>query len=384
MGVALALAAALAPASPAGNDGDVKRGRPIGDGRGGFHLERVAGFDTPVYVHGPPGAGDRSFVVEREGRIKMFRGDRKIHGSFLNIADHVSCCAGERGLFSVAFADWDRDRRFYVYYTDGGGNIRIDEFKRKRGSVSEAARRSRRLVLKIHHRPYDNHYGGQLQVGPGGLLYIGTGDGGGGGDPQENAQSKGSLLGKLLRIDPIHKSGRAYSIPDGNPYRGDDGRDEIYARGLRNPWRFAFDAQKLYIGDVGQERREEVDKRTRRRARGANFGWDTFEGTLRYEPGSLRRHDKPIHQYSHEGGRCSITGGYVSRNRSIGSLWGRYVYGDLCTGVLRSFIPAADGSRDDKALGVASKPGLTSFGEDARGNLYVAQQSGGVFRIADG
>jgi hypothetical protein len=165
---------------------------------------------------------------------------------------------------------------------------------------------------------------------------------------------------------------------------GRKGRNEIYARGLRNPWRFSFDGKRLLIADVGQERREEVNMRIRSKADGANFGWDVFEGTLPYEGGGLGRHDKPIHQYSHGGGRCSITGGYVSRSKRIGSLRGRYVYGDLCTGVLRSFVPRGGGSRGDRSLGVDDKPGLTSFGRDARKRLYVAQQSGDVFRIADG
>jgi hypothetical protein len=386
-GVALALAGGLAGASLGKDEGSggssLDRGRPIGDGRGGFHLSRMASFDRPVYVHGPPGAGDVVFVVEREGRVKILRDGRK-RGSLLNITGRVSCCAVERGMFSIAFPSFKRDRRFYVYYTDGQGDIRIDGFRRKRRHPLQAIGSSRRKVIEIRHRANDNHYGGQLQFGPDGFLYIGTGDGGGGGDPSENAQDKGSLLGKLLRINPNRRNGRRYTSAPGNPYQGEDGRDEIYARGLRNPWRFAFDGKKLFVGDVGQERREEVNMRTRARGKGANYGWDVFEGTLRFEGGSLSRHDKPIHQYSHSGGRCSITGGYVSRNESIGSLWGRYIYGDLCTGEVRSFIPDRGGSRDDKSLDVDDKPGLTTFGVDARKRLYLAQQSGGVFRISDG
>jgi hypothetical protein len=356
---------------------------PIGDGRGGFHLTRVASFDRPVYVHGPEGAGDLAFVVEREGRIKILKGGRKVKGAFLNITGRVSCCTGERGMFSVAFPNWRRDRRFYVYYTDNQGDIRVSEFRRRKRSPRHAIPSSERRVLDIRHRAHDNHYGGQLQFDrKGALLFIGTGDGGGSGDPQENAQSKGSLLGKLLRINPRRTRRRPYRSPRSNPFVGERGRNEIYARGLRNPWRFSFNGNKLMIGDVGQSRREEVNRRGLKRARRANFGWDVFEGTLRFESGSPSRHDKPIHQYGHSGGRCSITGGYVSRNRRIGSLRGRYVYGDLCTGQLRSFIPRSGRSRDDKSLGVDEKPGLTSFGVDARRRMYVAQQSGPVFRIA--
>jgi hypothetical protein len=382
-GVAATIALLVAGLETAADERSQTLRAPVGDGRGGFHLTRVASFDRPVYVHGPKGAGDLAFVVEREGRIKMFEGGRKLKGAFLNITGRVSCCAGERGMFSVAFPDWRRDRRFYVYYTDDQGDIRISQFRRKKRHPRRAIPSSGRLVLEIRHRTHDNHYGGQLQFGPNGaLLFIGTGDGGGSGDPQENAQSKGSLLGKLLRINPRRTRRRPYRSPRSNPFVGERGRDEIYARGLRNPWRFSFNGDKLLIGDVGQSRREEVNQRTVTRARRANFGWDTFEGTLRFESGSLSRHDKPIHQYDHSGGRCSITGGYVSRNRRIASLRGRYVYGDLCTGQLRSFIPRSRGSRDDKSLGVDEKPGLTSFGVDARKRIYVAQQSGPVFRIA--
>ena len=374
--------AATALAGPSAGDGTTERGG-VGDGRGGFHLERIASFDRPVYVHGPRGARDLVFVVEREGVVKMFEGGRK-RGTFLNIRNIVSCCSVERGLFSIAFPDWDADRHFYVYYSDGHGDIHIDSFLRKRRHPRQAIRSSRHTVLEIGHRANDNHYGGQLQFGPDGFLYIATGDGGGSGDPSENAQDKSSLLGKILRIDPERRNGRRYTPAPGNPYVGDPGRNEIYARGLRNPWRFSFDGKQLFIGDVGQARREEVNMRTRARGRGANFGWDAFEGTLRFEGGSLSRHDKPVHQYSHSGGRCSITGGYVSRNPQIASLRGRYVFGDLCDGDLLSFIPRGGGSRDTKPLGVDDKPGLTTFGVDARKRMYLAQQSGGVFRIADG
>ncbi len=376
------LAAGLALAFAASSPGDEERARAgVGDGRGNFHLTRVASYDKPVYVHGPPGAGNLVFVVEREGRIAKLEDGRKA-GTFLNIKNIVSCCGGERGLFSVAFPNWNNDRHFYVYYTDRQGDIRIDGFLRKKRKPGQAVRSSRRRVLEIRHRANDNHYGGQLQFGPGGNLYVGTGDGGGGGDPSENAQSRGSLLGKLLRIDPSRKHGRRYSVPSGNPYKGKQGRDEIFARGLRNPWRFSFDGSQLFIADVGQERREEVNVRTVKRARGANFGWDVYEGTLRFEGGSIDHHAEPGHQYSHSGGRCSITGGYVSRDPNIPALRGRYIFGDLCDGVLKSFIPRGGESRDTKNLGVDNKPGLTTFGRDARKRTYLAQQSGGVFRIA--
>lgn len=384
----LACALAAVPAS-GGDDDDPRggetaagaaRGIPTGDGQGGFRLQRVAGFDKPLYAHGPKGGGDIVFVVEREGRVKIIDGNRKRKGTFLDIREHVACCESERGLFSIAFPDYDDARRFYVYYTDDRGDLRVDEFRRKKGSRFRAAEGSRRRVLDIPHRQAANHNGGTIQFGPGGKLFVATGDGATGG---ETAQRRSSLLGKLLRINPTRHGKRPYGVPRSNPYVGEPGEGEIFARGLRNPFRFSFDRDRILIGDVGQDRREEVDFEGERSLRGANFGWNAFEGTLRYDTGTPvpGNHDRPIHQYDHSGGRCAITGGYVSRDRRIGSLYGRYVYGDLCTGELRSLVSNAGGSSGDRALGVGPKPGLVGFGEDDRSRLYVVQQSGGVFRI---
>ena len=377
MGVAAAVLLATLVIGSAGGAAPDDRARGGGPG-----LKRIGSFDSPTYVHGPRGAGSTIFVVEREGRILALEGDRP-RGTFLDIRGKVRCCDGERGMFSVAFANYRRSQRFYVYYTDRQGDVRIDEFKiRRRGDRPRAARRSGRRVLDIRHRAAANHNGGQLQFGPGGLLYIATGDGGGAGDPFENAQDKSSLLGKLLRIDPRKRGSRPYRVPRNNPYAGSDrpGDGEIYARGLRNPYRFSFDRRRILIGDVGQERFEEVDYESRRSLRGANFGWDNYEGYAEYEGGGLSGHDKPIHVYSHAGGRCSITGGYVMRDPDLPGLRGRYLYGDLCTGEVRSLRPRFGGARDDRATGLPSSSGLVSFGEDARRNVYVVA-GGAVSRI---
>jgi glucose/arabinose dehydrogenase len=343
-------------------------------------LDGIANFDQPVYVHGPPGAGKIVFVVEQPGVVKVLRGDRKLKGSFLNIKSRVSCC-GERGLLSIAFPDFKRDRRFYVYFTDNEGDLRVVEYKRKRGKL-EAAPRSARDVLRIPHPSFENHNGGQLQFGPDGLLYIGTGDGGSANDPRGNAQDKGSLLGKLLRINPLRKRhGKPYGIPASNPYSGEQGRDEIYARGLRNPWRFSFDRRRIVIGDVGQDRAEEIDYETIRGARGANFGWDAFEGNSLIEPPAPSAHDRPIHTYSHAGRGCAITGGYVVRDRRLGRLRGRYVYADFCRGQIRSLVPHLGRATGDRSLGLRRVEGLSSFGVDDRRRLYVAAVGGGVWRL---
>jgi glucose/arabinose dehydrogenase len=353
-------------------------------GSGGVKLQKIDRFEQPTYVHGPEDAGGLVFVVERKGVVKLISGGRKGKGSFLNIKGRVSCCEGERGMFSIAFPpNYERSRRFYVFFTNDEGNLEVDEYRRSRRMRSRADEGSRRKLIEIGHGRFSNHNGGQLEFGPDGLLYIGTGDGGGFGDPGENAQDKSSLLGKILRVDPAKGGKRPYRIPNGNPYVGEKGANEIYARGLRNPWRFSFDRKRIVIADVGQDAREEVDLERVRAARGANFGWDVFEGTRRFEGGSLAHHDKPIHEYGHAGGNCSITGGYVVRDRRLPTLFGRYLYTDLCGGEIRSFAPRRNGSRDDGAVGLPRRSGIASFGIDARKRIYVAVMSSGtVFRLA--
>jgi hypothetical protein len=367
------LAAAVAPGTGAGSGGAIS-------------AEQIGRFAMPTYVHGPEGADGALFVVERAGRVKVLPAEGGEH-TFLDIRRRVSCCTGERGLFSVAFApDYKASRRMYVYFTDHNGDIRVDEYLRSSDDPLRASKGTRRKVLKVRHRRYSNHNGGQLQFGPDDHLYLGTGDGGGAGDPSENAQSRRSLLGKLLRIDPLPRAGGpGHRVPSSNPYANRKGKDEIYARGLRNPWRFSFDGNHLVIADVGEDRFEEIDYETVEGARAANFGWDAFEGGARFHsPDASRppnRHARPIAQYGHGGANCSITGGYVIRDPQLGSLEGRYVYGDLCTGQIRSLIPGPGGARDDRPLGLRER-GLTTFGEDAAGRLYYGSSSTGrVFRI---
>ncbi len=349
--------------------------------RGGLELNPVGSFDSPTYVHGPKGAKGFLFVVERKGTIKVSKNGES-RGTFLDIKGLVRCCDGERGLFSMAFADWKDSRRFYVYFTDGSGDLNITEFRTKRNDPTRADRSTKRKLLDIDHSRYANHNGGQLQWGPDDLLYIATGDGGGGGDPLENAQDKGSLLGKLLRINPLRnpKGKLKYGIPRDNPYIGEAGRNEIYSRGLRNPYRFSFDRNRIAIGDVGQDRFEEVNFLSVGSAKNANFGWDHYEGTARYEGGPLDNHREPVHTYSHSGGGCSITGGYVVRDKDLGAaIRGRYIFGDLCTGEVRSIRADPGGAGGSDGTGL-SEDGLVSFGTDARDHVYVVA-GGTVYRI---
>jgi glucose/arabinose dehydrogenase len=367
---------------------DRKAGGNASARRGGVALKRVGNFDAPVYVTGAPGFPELLFVVEQGGQVEVLQRGKRMGRPFLDISSLVSF-EGERGLLSIAFpADYARSKLFYAYYTDTQGDIRVDEFRRR--SATQAARGSRRAVIEVPHRENTNHNGGQLQF-LGDLLYIATGDGGSGGDPPNNAQDKGSLLGKLLRIDPRRSAGRPYSIPADNPFVGKPGRGEIYSYGLRNPFRFSFDTAtarqpRIAIGDVGQNRFEELDYTTVSEASGANFGWDAFEGSSRYEEESSGTPDpggtvKPIFVYPHSrAGSCTIIGGYVVRDPSLPSLRGRYIYADLCEGEIRSLAPHLRRASDDRRLGLSvSTP--SSFGEDTKGRVYVASLDGMVARI---
>jgi glucose/arabinose dehydrogenase len=353
-------------------------------------LKKIGSFDHPVYVTGAPGFPKLLFVVEQPGRVAVLSNGHRLSHPFLDIRGMVGYDEAERGLLSIAFPpDYAQSKSFYVYYVNHAGNIRVDEFRR--GSATRALRGSQRQVIEIPHPENANHNGGQMQF-LGNLLYFGTGDGGSGGDPPNNAQNKDVLLGKLLRIDPRPAGGQAYSVPASNPFVGKPGRDEIYSYGLRNPFRFSFDTvtakqPRIAIGDVGQNKFEEVDYTTVAAAGGANFGWDALEGFAPYKEENSGTPDpggttKPIFAYSHSraGGSCSIIGGYVVADPSLRSLYKRYVYADLCEGQLRSLVPHLKGAGDDRKLGLAVES-PTSFGEDDAHHLYVASLEGPVFRL---
>jgi glucose/arabinose dehydrogenase len=303
---------------------------------------------------------------------------------FLDIRSQVTA-GGEQGLLGLAFApDYKTSGRFYVYFTDRSQDQRVVEYKRASGERADAG--SARLVLKMDDAE-GNHNGGELLFGPDKHLYIGTGDGGGGGDQhgaRGNAQNLGSLLGKLLRIDPAAAGGRPYSVPSDNPFVGRGGaRGEIYSYGLRNPWRYSFDRRTgdLTIGDVGQDKVEEIDFVRRGKGRGANFGWRAFEGRARYAPGeSAPGHVRPVITRTHNQGWCSITGGVVVRDPGLPALRGRYVFGDYCKGDILSARLSAGRARSVRAtpLHVDS---LSSFGEDARGRVYATSTDGPVYRL---
>jgi glucose/arabinose dehydrogenase len=363
---------------PAGGGG----GPPAaGDGRGGVELAKLGNFDMPLYVAQPPGSDDL-FVVEQTGRVMRLAGGDGDPEVFLDLSDQISCC-GEQGLLSIAFApDYAQSSLFYVDFTDTEGDTRVVEY-RADASGDRADPSSARVILGVG-QPFSNHNGGLLQFGPDGNLYIGLGDGGSAGDPQRNGQDLSTLLGKLLRIDRTPSGSKPYTIPPANPFTDQSGaRPEILAYGLRNPWRFSFDSKTgdLWIGDVGQDREEEIDDLANVDV-GANFGWSAFEGDLpfnddQHAPNAV----KPVLTYGRDRG-CSVTGGYVVRDPSLPTLYGRYLYADFCEGQLRSFDAsrAARPIRDDRALGL-TVPSVSSFGEDRARHVYVTSLDGPVYRI---
>ncbi len=335
----------------------------------------ASGLSAPLLLTAPPG-DPRLFVVEQGGRIRIINGGTLQPTPFLDLSDRVSN-GGERGLLGLAFhPGFGRNGVIVVNYTDREGDTRVSTF-RAGADPAVADPGSEQVVLSIA-QPFGNHNGGHLAFGPDGMLYVGTGDGGSANDPQQNGQNPNRLLGKLLRV-AIHDDG-GMSVPADNPFSGQAGkRAEIWASGLRNPWRFAFDREdgSLWIGDVGQGAREEVDHVAS--ARGLNFGWQEWEGN-RCTRGSCSREGFtfPVHEYGHDDG-CSITGGYPYRGKALGeALAGWYFFADYCGGWVRSIAPGG-AITEWPTLGGHGQ--ITSFGEDAEGELYIVVQGGTVYRI---
>jgi len=354
-------------------------------------LVPVGTFTSPLYVTAPPGDYHRLFVVEQAGRVQLLKDGVALSEPFLDMSADVET-RYDAGLLSIAFPrDYRARGRFYALYTDSVG-IRVVEIQRSKSNPDRAAPATRRILLTLPRSIYLIHYGGQLQFGPDGLLYISIGDGSGARDPDGNAQNLNTWWGKILRINPHPSRTAAYQIPRGNPFAGSPGaRPEIWAYGLRNPWRFSFDSGTgdLTIGDVGQETTEEVDfaPRSTGGGGGANFGWNCYEGREATTFGSCSAPGAvpPVLEIPHSTGICAIMGGYVVRDRGLPTLWGRYVYGDLCGGGLRSVQLATPDATGDSDTGLAVSPGsLVSFGEDACRRLYVVSQFGPVYRLQDG
>lgn len=373
------LAACALGASACAAPADAPGARPPG-----LRLTRIAGgLESPVHLTTAPGE-PRLFVVEQRGRIRIIERGRLLETPFLDLTTRVGY-GGERGLLSVAFHPaYARNGFFFVNYTDRDGDTRVERYRVSRDS-SRADPATAKLILAIE-QPYSNHNGGHLLFGPDGMLWIGMGDGGSANDPQGNGQNPQTLLGDLLRIDVDR--GDPYAIPEDNPFaRSNAGRPEIWATGLRNPWRFWMDArsQLLYIADVGQNRWEEINVALLDRP-GLNYGWNVMEGRhpLRGR-GEQSGFTAPLLEYSHDDG-CSVTGGVVYRGRRIPALLGHYLYSDYCRGWLRSFRVVNDAARgltatDQREWPVGDLSGATSFGVDADGEVYVLVHSGTVYRL---
>jgi glucose/arabinose dehydrogenase len=347
-------------------------------------LEQVAtGLAFPVSItHAGDGTG-RLFIVLQQGKIVIYDGTRILPTAFLDLTSLVSCC-GERGLLGVAFhRNYATNGFFYVNYTNTGGNTVIARYK-VTANPNIADFNSAVPVLTIA-QPYTNHKGGQLQFGPDGYLYIGTGDGGSGGDPENRAQNLGELLGKILRIDV--NAGSPYTVPSNNPFVGTAGaKPEIWALGLRNPWRFSFDrlTGDLFIGDVGQSAREEVDLQPATSAGGENYGWRKMEGTACFNPSSGCNNGTltlPILEYTHASGDCTVIGGYRYRGTRVSGLGGTYIYGDFCTGRIWGATPSGALWSTTALLDLPFQ--ISTFGEDQAGELYIAQYgaAGAISRI---
>jgi glucose/arabinose dehydrogenase len=348
-------------------------------------LELVtSGLSEPVGVTSAGDGSRRLFVVEQDGRVRIVRKGRLKSRPFLDVTE-LTQGVGEQGLLGLAFhPHYEANRRFFVHFTANNGDTVIAEYKRSRSHVERANENSQRILLTIDD-PFPNHNGGDLKFGPDGFLYIALGDGGGGGDPQENAQALDTLLGKILRIDVNGTEGDLeYAVPADNPFVGAGGaRAEIWSYGLRNPWRISFDSGTgdLWIGDVGETSVEEINVERAGSPGGVNYGWDVMEGTLCFEPEQgcdPTGLTPPVAEYRHNEG-CSVTGGFVYRGQRFPELRGTYFYGDYCSGSIWALVAADPAAGATKIL--PTDYSISSFGETAAGEILVTAHGGRLFKI---
>ncbi len=347
--------------------------RPASLAKARIKLTKIATLADPVAFAVRKGDSDFYIAERHSGKIRTIRNGR-VGATVLDIGGEIST-GNEQGLLGLAFSP--SASLLYINFTNQAGDTVIREYSFSSGRTS-----SPRTVLTVD-QPFANHNGGNLVFGPDGFLYIGLGDGGSAGDPMNNAQNLETLLGKMLRINPAQSGSSAYTSPSSNPFVGRDGRDEIWAYGLRNPWRYSFDrsTKDLFIGDVGQGEWEEISFQPGAATGGDNYGWRHMEGSHSYGGGTPPSgHHGPIYEYSHDGGNCSVTGGYVYRGSRIHDLKGAYVFADFCVGDLRAFTQKSGRASGQRLLG--KKVGsLSSFGQDAKGELYVLSLGGEVYRI---
>ena len=355
---------------------------PLGAGR--LTLSSVvSGLDQPLYVTNAGDVSGRLFVVERTGLVRVVSGGVLQSTAFLDLTAKVSCCTGERGLLGLAFhPSFATNLRLFADYTDSTGDIIVAEYTANATRTSASAA-TERVILRINHRTYANHNGGWIGFGPDGYLYIATGDGGGGGDPLGNGQNKNSLLGKVLRIDV--NGAQPYSIPPSNPFASGGGAKEVWAYGLRNPWRDSFDRERrdLYIGDVGQSAYEEID-RAGPGIGGQNYGWNVMEGFSCYNATTCPTSGRtlPIAAYAHGSSDsigCAVTGGYIYRGAAQPALQGQYILGDYCTGRIWTLY------QDENVANLVAQGqfavNISSFGEGENGEIYLTDLGGTLYRV---
>jgi glucose/arabinose dehydrogenase len=349
-------------------------------GAANVKLTPVTQLDDPTAFATRPG-DEALYVTEQVGRVRAVRNARLVSEPVLDLTGDVGS-GGERGLLGLAFSS--DGTKLYMYYTNRSGDSRLDEYTMT-GTTADAGSRRQLLALE---QPQANHNGGQLSFGPDGMLYLGLGDGGGAGDSGSghaeggNGQSLDTLLGKILRIDPTPSGGGQYTIPPDNPFANGGGRPEIWAYGLRNPWRFTWDRETsdLWIADVGQNEWEEIDFVAGGRAAGLNFGWNRLEGNHEFEGDAPPDAVPPIFEYPLTEGACAAIGGYVYRGSKIPALTGAYVYSDYCDSAIRALVERGGKVTGQRDLGITGNQ-VTAFGEDQNGELYVLSQGDGLQRI---
>ncbi|MDX2253685.1 MAG: PQQ-dependent sugar dehydrogenase [Nitrospira sp.] len=341
----------------------------------------TASLDSPVFMTTVPGDNSRLFIVEQDGRIRIFTGGALLSTPFLNITGLVRTTGGEEGLLGMAFdPNYGTNGRVYAFYTNTNGDLVIAQFLRININQADS---TPSILITISHPTNSNHNGGMLAFGPEGCLYAAVGDGGGANDPANNSQNPNIRLGKILRINPDTGAACANSTP--NPFAV-GAAPEVWSLGLRNPWRFSFDGNNLYIGDVGQGAREEINVSLGPNAgRGVNYGWRCMEGTLQtinFDATCAQTTlTAPVLEYPHAEEACSVTGGYVYRGSAAPAQQGTYFYADFCNGFVRSFRYLNGQATNQFKWPLLSRTGITSFGEDALGELYLLTQGGSLFKI---
>jgi glucose/arabinose dehydrogenase len=348
-------------------------------------VQVATGLDAPVYVTSARDGTRRLFVVEQTGRIRIVQDGSVMSTPFLDVSSKISH-GSEQGLLGLAFhPNFKNNGLFFVNFTRSNGDTVVNRYRVSGANPNVAVPSSAYRIITIG-QPYDNHNGGTLQFGPDGYLYIGMGDGGSGGDPGNRAQNLSTLLGKMLRIDINGSTAKHhYRIPSSNPYVGRAGRNEIWSRGLRNPWKYSFDrvTGTLWIGDVGQGRYEEIDRSGGTSAgRGLNYGWRVTEGRHCFNPSSgCNQSGKvlPVVEYGHGEG-CSVTGGYAYRGSAVPALYGKYVFADYCSGRIWT-IPRNPGATATKSVLVDTSLSISSFGEGSTNELYVVDRGGTIYLI---